>query len=278
MIPELTQAVLPSLPVYRATQRARAFAFPSNATRSLMQLTTRALPLVGAMLVCTAPAVRAQSAEPGMERFFVNVNFGYQLADRSINATAQKEIYEETATLNSSQAVNRGPVIDFGVGYRVWGDVFVAVGISRFSDTESATTQTSVPDPLFFNRPKLVTGQTDDLKRSELAVNPHVLWVTALADKLDLSAGAGVSIIRLSQDIVGDFTVATGTQNVTTIATKENVTGVGLFAQLDFIYNINPRYGVGGFARYAGAKVDLPSSPDQNVGGMMVGGGIRLRF
>lgn len=242
-----------------------------------MQPISRAL-LLGAMLLCAAPAVRAQSAEPGMEPFFVNVNFGYQLADRSIKASAQKDIYEETATLNSSQTVNGGPMIDFAVGYRVWGDFFAGVGISRFSDTESATTETSVPDPLFFNRPKLVTGQTDGLKRSELAINPQVMWVTPLTDKLDLSAGVGISIIRLSQDVVGDFTVAAGTQNVTTIATKEDATGVGLYAQLDFIFNINPMYGVGGFARYAGAKVDLASVSDQNVGGMIAGAGIRLRF
>ena len=243
-----------------------------------MQLITRALPLLGAILLCAVPAVYAQSPAPAKEKLFVNVNFAAQLADRSLNASISKEVYEETATLDSSLKVNRGPVIDFSVGYRVWGDVFAGVGISRFSDTETATTVARIPDPFFFNRPQLVTGSTSDLKRSELAVNPHALWVTALTDKLDISAAVGVSIIRLSQDMVGSFTVPAGTQNVTLSVTKENATGVGPFAQVDFIYNINPMYGVGGFARYAGAKVDLAVSKDQNVGGLIAGGGIRLRL
>jgi hypothetical protein len=44
------------------------------------------------------------------------------------------------------------------------------------------------------------------------------------------------------------------------------------------IYNLKTRYAVGGYVRYAGAKVDLPSANDLNVGGMQAGGGIRLRF
>jgi len=244
-----------------------------------MQPITRALPALGAMLLCAVPMAYAQSPAPAMEQFFVNVNFGGQLATRTLTAQTEKEVYEETATLKSSLEIGRGPVIDFAGGYRIWGDVFVGVGISRFADTGTATHEASIPDPVFFGRPKTVTGSTDNLERSELAINPHALWVTPLTDKLDVSAGLGLSIIRLSQDLIGDFQVAPGTQNVSiNQPTRETATGVGVFAQVDFIYNINPMYGAGGFARYAGAKVDLPSSPDQNVGGMIVGGGIRLRF
>ncbi len=243
-----------------------------------MEPITRALPLLGVILLSAVPAVHAQSTGPATEKFFVNVNFGYQLADRSLKASAQKTIYEETATLNSSQLVEKGALIDFAVGYRVWGDVFAGVGISRFSDNETATTDARIPDPIFFSRPKTVTGSTSDLKRTELAITPHALWILPLTDRLDLSAAVGVSIIQLSQDLVGDFTVPAGTQNVNVATTNETVTGVGPFAQIDFIFNINAMYGVGGFVRYAGAKVDLPSSADHNIGGMIAGAGIRLRF
>ena len=244
-----------------------------------MQLITRALPGLAAMLLFAVPAAHAQSAVPAMEQFFVNVNFGYQLAERTLTAHAEKSVYEETATLQSSLEITRGPMFDVAGGYRVWGDVFVGVGISRFGDTGTATHRASIPDPVFFNRPKTVTGTTDGLSRSELAINPHALWVTPLADKFDVSAGLGLSIIRLSQDLIGDFQIAPGTQNVSiNQATTETATGVGFYAQVDFIYNIKPMYGVGGFVRYAGAEVDLPSSPDQDVGGMIAGGGIRLRF
>jgi hypothetical protein len=37
-------------------------------------------------------------------------------------------------------------------------------------------------------------------------------------------------------------------------------------------------YGAGLFLRYAGASVDLPSANNVKVGGVQLGGGLRLRF
>ena len=87
----------------------------------------------------------------------------------------------------------------------------------------------------------------------------------------------GVAIIHLSQDLVGDFDV-TPPQVLTIKTTSESKNGVGPYGQVDLIYNWKTRYGVGGYLRYAGAKVDLPSQADVNVGGMQAGGGIRIRF
>ena len=239
-------------------------------------------PLVG--IVLCAAAAQAQPPTPATEKFFVNVNIGGQLATRTVASSATKIIYDETATLVSTQPVARGAVIDFGGGYRVWGDVFAAIVVSRFGDTETASTTASIPDPLFFNRPKTVTGTTTDLKRSEVTIAPHAVWAMPLTDKFDVSLALGLSVIRLKQDLVGSFSVATGTQNVTTSTTTEKGTAVGPYAAVDFIYNIptlggfKPLYGIGGYVRYAGGKVDLPSVADANAGGVQVGGGIRLRF
>jgi hypothetical protein len=47
---------------------------------------------------------------------------------------------------------------------------------------------------------------------------------------------------------------------------------------VDVAYTLTPRYGVGGYVRYAGGTVDLPSMAGAHVGGAQAGGGIRLRF
>jgi hypothetical protein len=235
-------------------------------------------------MALSAVSAHAQPPTPTTEKFFASVNIGGQLATRTINIATSKIIYAETATLKSGQKVTRGPVVDFGGGYRVWGDVFAGIVVSRFSNTETAETETSVPDPIFFNRPKTVTGTTTDLKRTEVAVAPHAVWAMALTDKLDLGLSAGFAVIHVSQDLVGSFSVAAGTQNVTTTTTTEKGTAVGPYVAVDFIYNVTPirgfkpLYGFGGYVRYAGGKVDLPSVPAANVGGMEAGGGIRLRF
>jgi hypothetical protein len=223
-------------------------------------------------------SAQAQPPAPATEKFFANVNIGGELGTRTITTTTSKIVYDETATLVSTQPITRGPVIDFGGGYRVWNDVFAGIVVSWFGNSETASTSTSVPDPFFFNRPKSVAGTTTALKRREVAISPQAIWAMPLTDKLDVAFAGGIAIIRVSQDLVGSFSVASGTQNVTTTTSTEKGTAVGPYVAADFIYNLNPRYGIGGYARFAGGKVTLPSVVDANVGGMQVGGGIRLRF
>ena len=234
------------------------------------------LGLCASMALCAA-TVSAQTPTPATERFFLNVNVGGQLATRTVNTVATKIVYDETASLTSTQPVGRGAVIDFDGGYRIHGDFFAGVMVSFFSNSETAATSASIPDPLFFNRPKTVTGSTSGLKRHETTAAPHVTWSRPLTDNMDFNVSGGIAFIHLSQDLAGNFDV-TAPQNVTILQTTETGNGVGPFAQVDVVYNLKARYGVGGFVRYAGAKVDLPSIADANVGGMQAGGGIRIRF
>ena len=230
------------------------------------------------IVMCCVPAARAQSITPATDKFYVNVNVGGQLTSRTVSSTASQIVHQETATLTSTQPVNHGVVFDFGGGYRVWGDIFAGVTVSLFSDTETASWEASIPDPLFFNHPKIIPGTTSDLKRSEVSVSPYALWGMPLADKFDITLALGLAVIKVKQDLVGTFSVPAGTQNVTTAVTTEDATAIGPFAEVDVIYNLAPRYGLGGYVRYAGGKADLPSLQDHSVGGVQAGGGIRLRF
>lgn len=228
-------------------------------------------------LALSAVSAHAQTPTPSTEKFFLNVNVGGEMATRTINAVARKTIYDETATLASSQPIGRGAVVDFDGGYRVRQDFFAGLLVSFFSKSSDATTSASVPDPIFFNRPKTVTGSTSGLKRSEVAIAPHASWARPLTDNFDITFSGGIAFIHVSQDLVGNFDIAPP-QNITILQTSETANAVGPYAQVDLIYNLKSRYGVGGYLRYAGAKVDLPSIADTNVGGVQAGGGIRLRF
>ena len=111
-----------------------------------------------------------------------------------------------------------------------------------------------------------------------MAIIPQVIWAYPLTGKLDVAAGIGPAFVRLSQDVVSSFTVA-APQNVTPVITTQTGNGTGVAATLDLTYGINDRIGVGGFARFAPAKVQLDATADKvNVGGMQAGAGIRLRF
>lgn len=237
--------------------------------------------LAGVALAASASSASAQATSPATEKYFVNVNFGGQLANRTTITNVSKTVYDETATLDSTQPIGRGLVFDFGAGYRVWQDVYAGIVITRFSNTHSATYTASIPDPFFFSSivpPKTVNGITDELHRTEVGIDPHVLWVTPLRDKIDVAVALGVSIVKVKEDLLTDFTVPAGTQDVTPVLAAEKKTAAGLYAAVDFMYPLTPRYGVGAYVRYAGAKVTLPSAGESNAGGLMTGGGIRLKF
>jgi hypothetical protein len=232
-----------------------------------------------AIALLAVPYAGAQTPLPSASKFFVSVNVGGQLAKRTLDMGATQSIYEETASLSASLPIGRGVVPDFGGGYRVFDNVFVGVTVSVFSNTGTATTTAIVPDPLFFNRPRTITGTQADLKHTETAILPQLIYTRTLTDKVDVVGAIGPAIIRLSQDSVSSFSIAPGTQNVTIASASEKGTGTGVNISIGANYNLTDRYAVGGFVRYAGAKVELPSNASkQNVGGAQVGGGIRVNF
>ena len=235
-----------------------------------------ALGLCVGMTLCAA-SVDAQTPSPATEKVFLNVNVGGELATRTLGASVQQTIYFETATLTSNQPIGRGVVYDVDGGYRVRGNLFGGILVSVFQVKSDATTSATIPDPIFFNRPKTVTGSTSDLKRTEVAIIPHVTWALPLLDNMDVTFSVGAAFMKLSQDFVGGFTV-TPPQNLTIVSKKEDASAVGPYAQVDLIFNLASRLGVGGYVRYAGAHVDLSVEKNANVGGMQAGGGVRLRF
>lgn len=236
--------------------------------------------LTAAAVVGTAAPAFAQSPSPATEKVFLNVNVGGQLAKRTFSTASTQTVYEEQARLDATYPIGTGILYDFGVGYRVFGDVFVGVSVSMFSKTGDATTLADVPDPVLFDTPRLdIAGTATGLKRTETAIMPQIIYTRALTDKVDVGLGIGPAIVRLKQDVLSSFTVAPQTQNVTVVKSSESGSGTGIAATLDLTYNLSSRLGVGGFARFAPAKVDLPSAGGKvNVAGMQAGAGIRLRF
>ncbi len=232
----------------------------------------------GIVLLMVPDDARAQAASPATQRVFVNINFGGQLAPRTVGTSVRKSVYGEEATLTSTQPVSRGALIDLGAGVRVYGDLYVGVSVSQFTDTADATYEASVPDPVVFDLPSRTTGTATGLGRTETAINPHVVFVLPLTDRADLALGIGASIIDLKQRLVSDFSVPLGTKNAVPVIVEETGRANGVYASVDFIFNLATHFGIGGFARFAGGKVDLPSLPEHNVGGMQAGGGLRLRF
>jgi hypothetical protein len=242
-----------------------------------MKMTMTVLGLLTGLAYNAIPAA-AQAPAPATEKVFVNVNFGVQLADRTIGATVSTPVYEETATLSSTTETSGGALFDFSAGYRVYGDFFAALAITSFGDTARADYSASVPDPTFFDRPLVSSGQIQDLKRREVGFHPQIVWAHPLTDKVDLALSLGPSFVQLSQDVLQSLTVPAGTQTAIPNVGREEATAVGVHFGADVTYTITPRYGAGGFFRYVNASADLPSVEDVGTGGTQIGVGVRVRL
>jgi hypothetical protein len=233
--------------------------------------------LITGLALASAPAF-AQAPAPDTQKVFVNVNFGWQFSDRTIDIALSQPVYDETATVTSSTPTSGGALFDISAGYRVWGDFFVALAITSFGDKAEADYTATVPHPTFFERPVVSTGHIDELKRHELGFHPQLVWAHPLTDKVDLAVSAGPSFVRLSQDVIDSFSVPIDTQTAVISLGEQTGTAKGIHFGADVTYTITPRYGAGAFFRYVNASVDLPSAQNAETGGAQLGAGVRVRL
>jgi hypothetical protein len=238
--------------------------------------TTTVLGLIGAFALLAAAEPGAQQPPPESAGF-LNVNVAAQPQRRTIQTTGSFPLYDEAVTVTSNQPIQNGVLFDLSGGYRPWGRLGVGVGLSSFRSRGDSGITVSIPDPAFFDRPRIVTEDVAGLDRSELGVHLQAVWLTPVTDKFDVMFSAGPSFIRVKQQ-VATVIVPLGTQNITVTQESQSGTALGINVGLDGSYMFRPQIGAGMFIRYAGGSVDLPAVSNLKVGGFQGGVGLRFRF
>lgn len=232
--------------------------------------------LTAAMLASQAGTAAAQgAAEPKM---FASLEVGAQPTQRTVTSTGSFAVYDETATVNTSQPVHNGPVFGGSVGYRLTPAVGISAGVTVFNArTADATVSASIPDLLVYGQPASVTATTTGLAHSQLGIHLDAVWFHPVSRKLELVLSGGPSVVRVSHDVVS-ASVTTGTQALKTGTATETGSAFGFNAGGEGNYRIGQKALVGIFVRYVAATTDLPSVTDLKVGGLQAGLGLRLRF
>jgi hypothetical protein len=244
-----------------------------------MNKTTTSILLLAGACLAAAPEASAQAADS--PTIFVSVNVGVQAHTPSFTTSDSFTIYEEGATIASTQGTDGGPLFDVGVGYYIRDNLAVGLGVSRVADTASAAVAAVIPHPVFFDRPLASTTTVEDLDRREVGVHLQLMWFPDagfLPEGTRLALVVGPSFFRVEQDLVTGATVAPQTQVATPTIANESASAVGVNVGIDVSYAVMPRIGVGAFVRYAGASFDLPSAPDDKAGGFQAGAGVRIGF
>jgi hypothetical protein len=203
--------------------------------------------------------------------------------------TRTSSIYGETATINTESTFTSGSLFDVGFGLRVYKNLSVGAAYHQEQNDTDGTVSGNVPSPLFFNRPRTLTG-SEPLDRKEMATHLVFGWTVPVGSKFDVMVFAGPSFFRLTQDVLSDVQPNENSANgssigatVTKAERSKSVTGYNAGVDATYIVwsNDSVRLGAGGFVRITQASTDvemLTSAQPTDVGGVQFGFGARLRF
>jgi hypothetical protein len=239
---------------------------------------TTFIALLLASAVLASERAAAQTAPP-TKNLFVDVNVGVQPGSQIFTMQSTPLVYEETAIITARQGVNGSGVLDVTAGYRVWGDVSVALGLSTtFTNQGDASVVGGIPHPVFYDRRVETTVEVSDLAHQERSAHLSIMWTSPMTDKIDASVAAGPSFIKVFQDLASRVTVTPGTLNFVPIGEGATGTTFGFHIGGDVTYLLTPRLGAGLMVRYVAADVDIGPVVDLKAGGLQYAIGLRLRF
>lgn len=247
--------------------------------------------LLTAAAVVAAVTLSAASASAQDEsRFYISLSGAFQTGSQTYTDNGTFRLYDETGHLNVSSETKAGPVLDIGMGFKVAGHFTVGAGFHRTSSTDPATITGDAPHPIFFDRPRSFNLTMEGLKRTEQALHLSVGYMVDVTDKLTLHVYGGPSQFRFSQHVPGTVAITETSGSFATVnatpsneARKDSVWGGHVAADLSYaiFQSGSTTFAVGGFARYAQASSEfqvVTNPVTTKVGGLQLGGGLRIRF
>ena len=222
-------------------------------------------------------AAPAQAQMTWTDKGFAAVDFGVQVGSKSFDTDATFDIYSEAAAIQTARKGKAGGFFDVRGGYKVWRNLAVGVGFSRFANKADVTISAQIPDPIEHDFLRAVSLTAPDAKRTETALHFSGTWMVPVTDKIDVGISAGPSIFFVKQDTVTSLNLTEPTPTATANVEEVSETTIGLHAGVDVRYMLNSRYGVGGLFRYTWGSADVPGGK-LKAGGLQIGGGLRVRF
>src|SRR5215813_7241158 len=143
----------------------------------------------GVLALCLCAAPQLVSAQPMQwtDKGYISVNGGAQVGSHTIDTSSSFPLYDETATVTSSQKVKGGGFFDIGGAYLVWGNKLVAgMTFSHTGSDSNVAIDATLPHPVFFDQPRKVTTSQSGAKHSENVVHINAVWMMPIANKLDV--------------------------------------------------------------------------------------------
>jgi hypothetical protein len=236
------------------------------------------LPVFTAFFLLLPMRLSAQPSSNGGP--FLNANLAIQEGSRTLAVAVPADVFGSSGTLAIDDSLSGGPLVDVVAGARgrrfAFGVGYSRTRVENSLDLAASTIRIS---PGSFQRS--VAGVTPDLVHDERAFYFSAGAIKQVTSRFDVTISAGPSFFRVRQALPDGVILAeplgASIQHVSTRVVEESA--IGLQASLDLNWMIRPRIGVGGLGRYSWGRIDLPDgTSSMTIGGVTIGGGLRVRF
>jgi hypothetical protein len=254
----------------------------------VVMLKTIAAAICG-LVVCSSTA-SAQVLSVWQEKIFVNISFGGTSGAGDVTQQFSFPYFDETATIDSTRPVKGGGLFDFTAGAMVYENWAAGISWSRHSANSNATFTGNIPDPIFPDTPRVVTGSIDDMVHSEnwfallggylLPKLPKRSYLPDFTERMDIMVFAGPVRAGVEHEVVSAATVTEGADGpvVSVERQKINKGFWGIQFGVDMRYMFTRNIGAGGFLRFSGASGDITDTVNLDLGGFQGGAGVRFKF
>ncbi|MBA2355087.1 MAG: hypothetical protein H0V80_10510 [Acidobacteria bacterium] len=248
------------------------------------------------MPVLTSAQQSSGPVSPWDNRGYAQVFGGGQSGSHLLTDTSTFTIYDEQASIATSQPYGGGAVFGVGGGARVWRNVVVGLTYTRFADNMETAVRARAPHPLFLNRFRDAEElRADNLQHVENAVHLSATYMVPLSEDFTLGVSLGPSFVGVSHEFARDALITetgaspdfatVGLSDVSFVRSSRTAATVNVGA--DVTYNLPfsigslGRLGATLGLRYAGGSVDLDGAAgptEVKYGGAQFTGGLRVTF
>jgi hypothetical protein len=234
------------------------------------------------LFAIAAPA----SAQPAKEQLWFSISGGVQPTNNSFDDAFDLTLYTEPEHISVAYPAKNGLLLAGSGAYRVWRQLFVGLGVTRYSSSGDAQVTARVPHPFFDNTYRTIEG-TSAMTRSEIGAHLLFGWMLRPTRTVRVMLTGGPSYISAKQPIVTDVTFTEtypyDTAQFTGVKTTDSSRGAaGFNAGADVFWMFAKNVGAGGLVQFTRARVKAPANTGRSVtfdvGGGQVAAGLRFLF
>jgi hypothetical protein len=237
-------------------------------------------PAVLASAVCVAFAATAGAQTGDAARVLINFNLAAQSGSMSSATTFTSDVFQESATVVMDQTVKSGIIYDGLAGFMLGSRFGIAANLSYWKKASDGDSEANVPHPVFYDRTRTLEGSVTGLRHEETWIAMLGAWRLPVSPAVDVMILGGPALAMVVHEIPTAATVtetSAGPDVRLSLAAQEKSLW-GYHVGADVSYRLTRHVGFGGFARMTGASGHLGDGAKLDLGGFLVGGGLRLTF